>query len=100
MILAAVSSGRSDLATSRPNDLPESATAATVSVAAEPPVAAAASKPVAHGDDFDFVGRLHGSDGVTGVDRTLEGVGESTLVISEICATSSLAATRGRMFLP
>src|SRR5471032_1479158 len=26
--------------------------------------------------------------------------GPSTLVISEICATSSLAATRGRMFLP
>jgi hypothetical protein len=49
MILAAVSSGRSDLATSRPTkaDLPASATAATVSTAAEPPVAAAASKPVA-----------------------------------------------------
>jgi len=39
-------------------------------------------------------------DGVAGVDRALEGVGPSTLVASLICATSSLAATRGAMFLP
>jgi hypothetical protein len=28
-----------------------------------------------HGDHLDRSGRLHGGDGVTGVDRTLEGVG-------------------------
>jgi hypothetical protein len=48
MILAAVSSGRSLLAISLPMKLllPLSAVAAAVSTAAEPPVAAAASKPV------------------------------------------------------
>ena len=48
MILAAVSSGRSLLVTSRPTKLllPESAAGATVSTAALPPLAAAASKPV------------------------------------------------------
>src|SRR5690606_19532896 len=28
----------------------------------------------AHGDDLDRIGRLYGSDDVTGVDRTLEGI--------------------------
>jgi hypothetical protein len=48
MILAAVSSGRSFLAISLPPNalLPESATAAIVSTAALPPVAAAGSNPV------------------------------------------------------
>ena len=48
MIFAAVSSGRSLFVTSRPTKLlwPLSATAATVSIAALPPVAAAGSKPV------------------------------------------------------
>ena len=48
MTLAAVSSGRSFLAISLPTyaDRPASATAATLSTAAEPPLAAAASKPV------------------------------------------------------
>ena len=48
MILAAVSSGRSLLAISEPRneDLPLSATPASVSIAAAPPVLAAASKPV------------------------------------------------------
>jgi hypothetical protein len=48
MILAAVSSGRSILAISLPLNvlLPLSATPAAVSTAAEPPVAAAGSKPI------------------------------------------------------
>ena len=48
MTLAAVSSGRSLLAISLPTNvlLPLSATASAVSTAAEPPVAAAGSKPV------------------------------------------------------
>src|SRR5665647_3473960 len=48
MIFAAVSSGRSLLAISEPinDDLPLSATPASVSMAAVPPLAAAASKPV------------------------------------------------------
>ena len=48
MILAEVSSGRSFFAISEPmnSDLPESATAVTASTVAEPPVAAAGSKPV------------------------------------------------------
>ncbi|MOA64980.1 hypothetical protein D3C78_1912060 [compost metagenome] len=48
MIFAAVSSGRSFLAISLPTKLlfPASAAAAMVSTAAEPPLAAAASKPV------------------------------------------------------
>ena len=48
MILAAVSSGRSLLAISLPTklDRPVSAAASTVSTAALPPLAAAASKPV------------------------------------------------------
>jgi hypothetical protein len=33
----------------------------------------------AHGDDLHAVGRLHGGDGVTGVDRALEGVGRIDL---------------------
>ncbi|MDT4859047.1 hypothetical protein FQZ97_935410 [compost metagenome] len=47
-ILAAVSSGRSDLASSSPTkaDLPASLTVPTASTAAEPPSALTASKPV------------------------------------------------------
>ena len=48
MIFAAVNSGRSFFAISLPTklDLPESAVALSVSIGAEPPVAAAGSKPV------------------------------------------------------
>jgi hypothetical protein len=54
----------------------------------------------AHGDDLDAVCALHGGNGVAGVDGALEGVGLTTLVMSLIWATSSLAATRGATFLP
>jgi hypothetical protein len=40
----------------------------TVSTAAEPPAG------TAHGDDLHGIARLHGGDGVTGVDRALERV--------------------------
>ncbi|MNG14049.1 hypothetical protein D3C84_977740 [compost metagenome] len=48
MIFAAVSSGRSDLASSSPTkaDRPKSSPPASVSMAALPPAAATASKPV------------------------------------------------------
>jgi hypothetical protein len=48
MILAEVSSGRSSLAISAPTklDVPASATVATACTAADPPLAAAASKPI------------------------------------------------------
>ncbi len=55
----------------------------------------------AHGDDLFARGRLQGLDGVAGIDGALEGVGRNHLAeFPEICGTSSLAATRGRMFLP
>jgi hypothetical protein len=47
-----------------------------------------------------LVGALHRGDRVAGVDRALEGVGAIDLGDVAICATSSLAATRGATFLP
>ena len=83
MILAAVSSGRSDLVTSRPTKrlLPLSATAATVSTAG---CAAAGGRcgieaRGAHGDPWWRVEALHGGDGVARVDRALKGVGADDL---------------------
>ena len=52
-----------------------------------------------HRHDLHGVGRLHGLDGVAGVDRALERVGRHHLVISDTCITSSSAARRGMMFL-
>jgi hypothetical protein len=53
----------------------------------------------AHGDDFLGVGGFHRHHGVARIDRTHEGVGAFTAVMSEICITSSLAATRGHEVL-
>jgi hypothetical protein len=77
MILAAVSSGRSLLAISRPTKLllPLSATALAVSTAALPPVAAAGSKPVVRTVITLSRRALHDGNRVAGVDRALEGVG-------------------------
>jgi hypothetical protein len=81
MILAPVSSGRSDLASSRPtkDDLPESATAARFDGGRTALGGGGVEAGAAHGDDLDLVARLHGGDGVAGVDRTLEGVGRIDL---------------------
>jgi hypothetical protein len=94
MIFAAVSSGRSFFAISLPTkvDLPESATLVSLSMAAEPPVAAAGSKPVVRTViTLIAVQALHRRDRVAGVDRALEGVGVD-LGDVEIWPTSSLAA--------
>jgi len=56
------------------------------------PSPAAAKVEVRTVDDLFGVLRLHGLDRVAGVDRPLERVGETTLMISETCITSSRAA--------
>ena len=78
MILALVSSGRSDLAISAPAkvDRPVSPVAATCSIVPEPPLVAAFSNAVPRtvmtslaSDDLDR------RDGVAGIDRAGEGIG-------------------------
>ena len=54
----------------------------------------------AHGDHLLGLAAPHRLDGVAGIDRPLEGVGRDHPVTSEICMTSSRAATRGMTFLP
>ena len=104
MILAAVSSGRSLLAISLPSNLllPLSATAVG---GLDRGAAAGGRRRIeaggAHGDDLLLVQALHDGDRVAGVDRALEGVGAVDLGdVARSAPTSSLAATRGAMFLP
>jgi hypothetical protein len=76
-ILAAVSSGRSDLASSSPTK-PKCRRRAQRQRLQQQPNHLRRQRVEAggtHGDDLDRSARLHGGDGVTGVDRALEGVG-------------------------
>ena len=77
MILAEVSSGRSDFASSSPLKV-ESAGIGGRHDGLDRRRAAFAGRRKgggAHGDDLLGVGRLHRLDGVAGIDRPLEGVG-------------------------
>jgi hypothetical protein len=82
MILAAVSSGRSFLAISRPRNSGQ-ARVGNGRDAFNRGAAAGGRCGVeargAHGQHLDGVGALHGGDGVAGVDRALEGVGADHL---------------------
>src|SRR6185295_16935791 len=71
MILAEVSSGRSDLESSSPTKLEMPGSAAAVRRRLE--------GRGAHRDDFLFVLRLHGLDCIAGIDRPLERVGRHHL---------------------
>jgi hypothetical protein len=81
MILAEASSGRSDLATSSPLklDRPGLPAAVTASTAAEPPVAGSPGRRRCGWSSPSWRRRLHGLDGVAGIDRPLEGVGRDDL---------------------
>ena len=87
-ILAAVSSGRSDLTSSSPTNLDSAGTAAAAifSIGGAAAVGRRLEGGRAHGDDLLGVRRLHGLHRVAGIDRAHEGVGRSTTsMISEIC---------------
>ena len=81
MILAEVSSGRSfsDSLFSTKVDRPGLAAAATVSTGSRAAFGRRLEGGGAHGDHLLGVGRLHGLDGVAGIDRPLEGVGRDHL---------------------
>ena len=81
MILAEVSSGRSDLASASPAkvETPGSPAAATGSIGARAALARRLERGGAHGGDDLGVGRFDRLDRVAGVDRPLEGLGADDL---------------------
>ena len=81
MILAEVSSGRSDFDSSSPTKVerPGSAAACAFSTLRRAALAGRLEGRGAHGDDLLGVRRLHGLDRVAGIDRPLEGVGRDHL---------------------
>ena len=81
MILAEVSSGRSDFDNSSPtkDDRPGSAAAGGVLDRGRAALAGGLEGRGAHGDDLLGVVRLHGLDRVAGIDRPLERVGRDHL---------------------
>ena len=101
---ALVSSGRSDFDSSWPVtcDSPVSGSAVTATIAALPPVAAAASKPVAR-TVMTLIASLERLPSRARCPRRSAARtcrGSRPTMISEICATSSSAAMRGIAFLP